>query len=203
MKKFALALAWLAVIFCFICLPAYGFQVCNIFFALAGILFVPDGVLSRALSKHLKIKPAFIYLSASVLLLMGVFTAPGLVFGRENAAAQLHGTTAATVTTTQASLQSSITSALTTGPTNASSATSPTETQATVQTAPQSTTQSASQATTPIATTYILNTNSKTIHIPGCYAAKKILETNKAEYTGDFSELLAQGYKTCGICFKK
>lgn len=48
--------------------------------------------------------------------------------------------------------------------------------------------------------TYILNTNSKTVHTPNCSSANKISENNKQEYTGSLSDLLNEGYKTCNIC---
>lgn len=48
--------------------------------------------------------------------------------------------------------------------------------------------------------TYILNTNSKKIHLPGCSAVEKISENNKQEYTGTKNELISQGYEACGIC---
>lgn len=48
--------------------------------------------------------------------------------------------------------------------------------------------------------TYILNTNSKTVHKPSCSSVSKISENNKQEYTGSLSEKLNEGYKTCGIC---
>lgn len=48
--------------------------------------------------------------------------------------------------------------------------------------------------------TYVLNTNSKTIHIPDCSSVSKISANNKQEYTGSLSEKLNEGYKTCGIC---
>lgn len=58
------------------------------------------------------------------------------------------------------------------------------------------------QTTAPVTLTYILNTSSKKIHYPHCSSAKKIAEKNKGEFTGDYQELFAQGYTTCGICFK-
>ena len=49
-------------------------------------------------------------------------------------------------------------------------------------------------------TTYILNTNSKTIHIPDCTAISKMSDKNKQEYTGSYDELIQKGYHPCGIC---
>lgn len=48
--------------------------------------------------------------------------------------------------------------------------------------------------------TYILNTNSKTIHNPDCSSVNKISDKNKEEYTGTIQELQSNGYKPCGIC---
>lgn len=48
---------------------------------------------------------------------------------------------------------------------------------------------------------YILNTNSKKIHYPGCSAVKRMSDANKREYTGSIDSLYSQGYTTCGICF--
>ncbi|MBE6592389.1 MAG: hypothetical protein E7642_00160 [Ruminococcaceae bacterium] len=47
---------------------------------------------------------------------------------------------------------------------------------------------------------YILNTNSKKIHIPTCSNAEQMLEGNRQEYNGDLDELIAEGYTKCGIC---
>lgn len=47
---------------------------------------------------------------------------------------------------------------------------------------------------------YVLNTNSKTVHKPDCSSVSKISSTNKKEYTGSLSDILNEGYKTCGIC---
>lgn len=47
---------------------------------------------------------------------------------------------------------------------------------------------------------YILNTNSKKIHLPDCSGAKNISAGNKKEYTGTKDSLLEQGYTACGIC---
>lgn len=48
---------------------------------------------------------------------------------------------------------------------------------------------------------YILNTNSKKIHYPGCSAANRMSDANKKEYSGSLDSLFSQGYTTCGICF--
>lgn len=46
---------------------------------------------------------------------------------------------------------------------------------------------------------YVLNTNSKKIHLEGCSAVKDMSDTNK-EYTTDYGKAIADGYKPCGIC---
>lgn len=48
--------------------------------------------------------------------------------------------------------------------------------------------------------TYILNTNTKKIHIPSCSGVNSMSESNKTEYTGDIAELIEQGYTPCKIC---
>jgi len=48
--------------------------------------------------------------------------------------------------------------------------------------------------------TYVINKNSKKIHLSTCSGAASISDANKQTYTGDISDLTAQGYTTCGIC---
>lgn len=48
--------------------------------------------------------------------------------------------------------------------------------------------------------TYILNTKSKTVHKPTCSSVTNMSESNKKTYTGSLSDLLNEGYKTCGSC---
>ncbi len=50
--------------------------------------------------------------------------------------------------------------------------------------------------------TYVLNTNSKRIHMPECSSVDDMAEHNKAEYTGTRDALIADGYKECGSCFQ-
>ena len=47
---------------------------------------------------------------------------------------------------------------------------------------------------------YVLNTNSKKFHEPGCGSASKISSSNKAFFTGTAEELVAKGYEPCGNC---
>lgn len=47
---------------------------------------------------------------------------------------------------------------------------------------------------------YVLNTNSKKIHLPSCRYAKEMKEENKECYTGSRAELVKQGYEPCGVC---
>ena len=49
-------------------------------------------------------------------------------------------------------------------------------------------------------TTYILNTNSKIIHIPSCNSVAKMAEHNKKEYTGSYEALIKEGYHPCQNC---
>jgi len=57
-----------------------------------------------------------------------------------------------------------------------------------------------SQDTTGSASTYILNTSSKKIHLPDCSAVKKMAEKNKQETNASLSDLVSQGYDTCKMC---
>ncbi|MBD5482115.1 MAG: hypothetical protein HDR15_06245 [Lachnospiraceae bacterium] len=50
--------------------------------------------------------------------------------------------------------------------------------------------------------TYVLNTNTMKIHHPTCSSVPKIAPHNYATSNATLNELLAQGYSTCGICFK-
>lgn len=47
---------------------------------------------------------------------------------------------------------------------------------------------------------YILNTNSKKVHLPNCSAVEKISDKNKQSYTGSIPSLTSQGYTACKIC---
>ena len=47
---------------------------------------------------------------------------------------------------------------------------------------------------------YVLNTNSKKIHLPQCSAAKSISDYNREEYCGTKDELLNRGYSGCCLC---
>ena len=49
-------------------------------------------------------------------------------------------------------------------------------------------------------TTYILNTNSKIIHIPSCNSVAKMAQHNKKEYTGSYEALIKEGYHPCQNC---
>ena len=46
---------------------------------------------------------------------------------------------------------------------------------------------------------YILNTNSKKIHLPDCSAVDNMSESNKA-YTDDYDQAISEGYTPCKIC---
>ena len=47
---------------------------------------------------------------------------------------------------------------------------------------------------------YVLNTNSKKFHLPGCESAVEMKESNRMEYHGDRRDLIEQGYVPCGSC---
>lgn len=51
-------------------------------------------------------------------------------------------------------------------------------------------------------TTYVLNTNSKKIHLPDCIYAEQISQSNKEIFSGDINELLSNGYSTCKVCIE-
>ena len=48
--------------------------------------------------------------------------------------------------------------------------------------------------------TYILNKNTKKIHLPSCYSVDQMKESNKKYYTGDIDDLIDQGYSRCKNC---
>lgn len=50
--------------------------------------------------------------------------------------------------------------------------------------------------------TYVLNTSSHKIHYPTCRSVPKIAPQNYATSNSSVDELVAQGYSTCGNCFK-
>ena len=52
----------------------------------------------------------------------------------------------------------------------------------------------------PSGTRYILNTNTKKFHEPSCSSVDDMKESNKAEFVGDRSEVIARGYDPCGRC---
>lgn len=47
---------------------------------------------------------------------------------------------------------------------------------------------------------YILNKNTKKIHLPSCYSVDQMKESNKENYTGDIDDLLDRGYSKCKNC---
>jgi len=47
---------------------------------------------------------------------------------------------------------------------------------------------------------YILNTNSKKIHLPSCQYANSMSPQNRKEFNGTINELLDDGYSPCGSC---
>lgn len=48
--------------------------------------------------------------------------------------------------------------------------------------------------------TYVLNTNTRKFHYPSCSSADDIKPSNRSEYTGTRSEVIAKGYSPCGRC---
>lgn len=47
---------------------------------------------------------------------------------------------------------------------------------------------------------YILNTNTRKFHVPGCPSASRISDKNRGEFTGDRASLITQGYEPCKNC---
>ncbi len=47
---------------------------------------------------------------------------------------------------------------------------------------------------------YVLNTNTRTYHLPACSSVEDMKEENREDYTGVKSELEEAGYKACGRC---
>lgn len=47
---------------------------------------------------------------------------------------------------------------------------------------------------------YVLNKNSKKIHLSSCRYAKEMKEENRETYTGSRAALMEQGYEPCGVC---
>ena len=66
-----------------------------------------------------------------------------------------------------------------------------------------STQQSSEQSTStaaPATHDYVLNTNAKKIHDPGCSSIKKMKEQNKQTVNSTLADLEAQGYEPCNKC---
>ena len=55
-------------------------------------------------------------------------------------------------------------------------------------------------ATTAAKQTYILNTNTKKFHKPGCRSVKQMSEKNKKEVKDTRDHIIADGYDPCKIC---
>lgn len=49
-------------------------------------------------------------------------------------------------------------------------------------------------------TEYVLNTNTKKFHYPGCSSVKRMSEKNKSFFTGTRDEVIKLGYDSCGNC---
>lgn len=51
--------------------------------------------------------------------------------------------------------------------------------------------------------TYVVNRNSKKIHLPTCSGAESMKAENRWEFTGTLAELVELGYEVCGNCLGK
>lgn len=47
---------------------------------------------------------------------------------------------------------------------------------------------------------YVLNTNTKKFHYPGCSSVGQMKAKNRQDYHGSRDDLIARGYKPCGSC---
>ena len=47
---------------------------------------------------------------------------------------------------------------------------------------------------------FIINTNTKKFHLPGCSSVSQMAEHNKKDYTGTLKELIDMGYQPCKRC---
>ncbi len=47
---------------------------------------------------------------------------------------------------------------------------------------------------------YVLNTNTKKFHLPGCRSVKKMKEANRQDVEETRSDVISQGYEPCQIC---
>ena len=52
-------------------------------------------------------------------------------------------------------------------------------------------------------TTYVINKNSKKIHLPDCGSVKEMRLQNKKTYKGTIEELFDYGYEACKSCIEK
>ncbi|MDE5777200.1 MAG: DNA/RNA non-specific endonuclease [Lachnospiraceae bacterium] len=50
---------------------------------------------------------------------------------------------------------------------------------------------------------FIINTNTRKIHLPECSGADEVVEKNKELYTGTIKELIEQGYSPCKRCLRE
>ena len=64
----------------------------------------------------------------------------------------------------------------------------------------QSHLEGAAESPEETAFSYVLNTKTRKFHDPGCSGAAAIRDSNRSLFTGDRSELIAQGYTPCGQC---
>ena len=62
------------------------------------------------------------------------------------------------------------------------------------------TTTSVPYANNDVSGTYILNTNTKKFHRPGCSSVKRMKESNKESYSGSRDSLIGRGYSPCKNC---
>lgn len=54
--------------------------------------------------------------------------------------------------------------------------------------------------TAAVGTDYVLNTNTKKIHRPGCKSVKDIKDKNREDVHGDLDDFINDGYVPCKKC---
>ncbi|MCR5389389.1 MAG: hypothetical protein K6E77_01385 [Lachnospiraceae bacterium] len=47
---------------------------------------------------------------------------------------------------------------------------------------------------------YVVNTNTKKFHFPGCSSVNSMKDKNKMNFEGDRNDLISQGYQPCKRC---
>ncbi len=70
----------------------------------------------------------------------------------------------------------------------------------TTATVPETTKKPAQTESVQTQEDYILNTNTKKFHNPGCRWVKQMKDSNKEEFSGSRADVINKGYSACGTC---